>query len=44
MTVDDAKRAVDLGADAILVSNHGGRQLDSAPSTISPFCPTSPAR
>ena len=35
MTVDDAKRAVDLGADAIQVSNHGGRQLDSAPSTIS---------
>ena len=35
MRVDDAKRAVDLGADAIIVSNHGGRQLDSAPSTIS---------
>ena len=35
MSVDDAKRAVDLGADAIIVSNHGGRQLDSAPSTIS---------
>jgi L-lactate dehydrogenase (cytochrome) len=27
--------AVDAGADAILVSNHGGRQLDSAPSTAS---------
>ncbi len=35
MGVDDGKRAVDLGADAIVVSNHGGRQLDSAPSTIS---------
>jgi L-lactate dehydrogenase (cytochrome) len=35
MRVDDAKRALDLGADAIIVSNHGGRQLDSAPSTIS---------
>ena len=35
MRVDDAKRAVDLGADAIIVSNHGGRQLDSTPSTIS---------
>jgi L-lactate dehydrogenase (cytochrome) len=35
MTPDDARRAVDLGADAIVVSNHGGRQLDSAPSTIS---------
>ena len=34
LRVDDAKRAVDLGADAIIVSNHGGRQLDSTPSTI----------
>ena len=34
MRVDDAKRAVDLGADAIIVSDHGGRQLDSTPSTI----------
>src|SRR5205823_4354742 len=32
---DDARIAVDAGADAILVSNHGGRQLDSAPSTVS---------
>jgi L-lactate dehydrogenase (cytochrome) len=32
---DDARKAVDCGADAILVSNHGGRQLDSAPSTAS---------
>jgi isopentenyl diphosphate isomerase/L-lactate dehydrogenase-like FMN-dependent dehydrogenase len=32
---DDAQRARDLGADAIWVSNHGGRQLDSAPSAIS---------
>jgi L-lactate dehydrogenase (cytochrome) len=30
---DDARLAVGAGADAILVSNHGGRQLDSAPST-----------
>ena len=28
MTADDARRARDAGADAILVSNHGGRQLD----------------
>ena len=28
----DARRAVDLGADVIYVSNHGGRQLDSTPS------------
>jgi isopentenyl diphosphate isomerase/L-lactate dehydrogenase-like FMN-dependent dehydrogenase len=32
-TADDARRAVDAGADALVVSNHGGRQLDSvAPS------------
>jgi L-lactate dehydrogenase (cytochrome) len=30
---EDAKFATDLGADAIVVSNHGGRQLDSAPAT-----------
>src|SRR6185503_12387408 len=31
---DDARRAVDAGAAAIVVSNHGGRQLDTAPATI----------
>ncbi|WP_108460871.1 alpha-hydroxy acid oxidase [Devosia naphthalenivorans] len=31
---DDAIAAVDNGADAVIVSNHGGRQLDGAPSTI----------
>jgi L-lactate dehydrogenase (cytochrome) len=31
---DDAKTAVKLGADAIVVSNHGGRQLDGASSSI----------
>ena len=31
----DARRAVELGADALIVSNHGGRQLDGAASTIS---------
>ncbi len=35
MHPDDARMAVDVGADAIIVSNHGGRQLDSAPSSIS---------
>ncbi len=35
LDVEDAKAAVASGADAILVSNHGGRQLDSAPSTAS---------
>src|SRR5690606_18288075 len=33
LTPEDARRAVDLGADAIVVSNHGGRQLDGAVST-----------
>ncbi len=31
----DARAAADAGAAALIVSNHGGRQLDSAPSTIS---------
>lgn len=35
LDVDDAKAAVDVGADAIIVSNHGGRQLDGAHSSIS---------
>lgn len=30
MSVDDARRAVDIGASAIMISNHGGRQLDGA--------------
>lgn len=34
LTVDDAKRAVDIGATAIIVSNHGGRQLDHCPTPI----------
>jgi L-lactate dehydrogenase (cytochrome) len=35
MDAADARRAVELGADALVVSNHGGRQLDGAASTIS---------
>ena len=31
---DDAERAVKAGASGIVVSNHGGRQLDTAPATI----------
>jgi 4-hydroxymandelate oxidase len=31
---DDARRAVEHGADAIVVSNHGGRQLDRAPASL----------
>ncbi len=34
MTVDDARRAVEVGATALVVSNHGGRQLDGAPATF----------
>ena len=33
--VEDARLAADSGADAVIVSNHGGRQLDGAPSSIS---------
>jgi L-lactate dehydrogenase (cytochrome) len=35
LDVDDARIAAKTGADAIVVSNHGGRQLDGAPSSIS---------
>lgn len=34
MDAEDAAKALDVGADAIIVSNHGGRQLDGAPSSI----------
>ena len=30
MSVEDAKRAVDIGCTAIIISNHGGRQLDGS--------------
>lgn len=33
-SVDDARNAADRGVDAIAISNHGGRQLDSAPATL----------
>jgi L-lactate dehydrogenase (cytochrome) len=33
-TGDDARRAIDAGADAVVVSNHGGRQLDGVPATL----------
>jgi L-lactate dehydrogenase (cytochrome) len=35
MDVEDAQLAAQAGVDAIVVSNHGGRQLDGAPSSIS---------
>jgi L-lactate dehydrogenase (cytochrome) len=34
LTGDDARRAVDVGAAAISVSNHGGRQLDGVPASL----------
>jgi L-lactate dehydrogenase (cytochrome) len=33
-TGDDARHAIDAGADAVVVSNHGGRQLDGVPATL----------
>ncbi|MGW4804456.1 alpha-hydroxy acid oxidase [Kitasatospora sp. NPDC004272] len=34
LTGEDARRAVEHGADAVVVSNHGGRQLDRAPAAL----------
>jgi L-lactate dehydrogenase (cytochrome) len=34
LDAQDARRAVDAGVDGLVVSNHGGRQLDSVPSTV----------
>jgi L-lactate dehydrogenase (cytochrome) len=34
LTGEDARRAIDAGATAVVVSNHGGRQLDSAAATL----------
>ncbi len=39
LTADDARRAVDVGADGIIVSNHGGRQLDSVDPTVAALVP-----
>lgn len=36
-TEEDAERAIQLGLDGIIVSNHGGRQLDAGESTIKPL-------
>ncbi|MFW7340427.1 alpha-hydroxy acid oxidase [Pollutimonas sp. H1-120] len=35
LNAEDARHAIDHGCDAVIVSNHGGRQLDGARSTIS---------
>jgi (S)-2-hydroxy-acid oxidase len=34
LTIPDAKLAVEYGVDGIIVSNHGGRQLDGVPATV----------
>jgi L-lactate dehydrogenase (cytochrome) len=39
LDVEDARLAADTGADALIVSNHGGRQLDGAPSSIEALPP-----
>jgi 4-hydroxymandelate oxidase len=39
LRADDARHAVERGVAAILVSNHGGRQLDRAPATIDALAP-----
>ncbi len=39
MVAEDARLAVESGADALVVSNHGGRQLDGAPSSIEALPP-----
>jgi L-lactate dehydrogenase (cytochrome) len=43
MDPDDARRAASSGADALIVSNHGGRQLDGAPSAIQALPPIAEA-
>jgi L-lactate dehydrogenase (cytochrome) len=42
-TVDDAVIAADAGVEAIALSNHGGRQLDSAPATLDLVAPVADA-
>ena len=41
MDSEDAMLAIKAGADAIIISNHGGRQLDGAPSPNIKCCLTS---
>jgi L-lactate dehydrogenase (cytochrome) len=43
MDVEDARIAADSGADALIVSNHGGRQLDGAPAFIDALPPIADA-
>jgi len=37
LTKEDACLAVEVGVDGIIVSNHGARQIDSVPATVSLF-------
>jgi (S)-mandelate dehydrogenase len=41
--IDDARRAAEMGVDGIIVSNHGGRQLDRAPSPLEVLLPITQA-
>ncbi|HEX8803375.1 MAG TPA: alpha-hydroxy acid oxidase, partial [Acidimicrobiales bacterium] len=42
-TVEDARLAADAGVEAIALSNHGGRQLDTAPATLDLVAPVADA-
>lgn len=41
--IDDARRAAEMGVDGLIVSNHGGRQLDRAPSPLEVLLPITQA-
>lgn len=43
LNAGDALRAAELGLDAVVISNHGGRQLDGAPSSIAALAAMAPA-
>lgn len=43
LSAEDAKRAADLGADGVVVSNHGGRQLDGAIASLDALVPIADA-
>ncbi len=42
-TVEDCRRAADSGATAVMISNHGGRQLESAPAPVDCIAPIADA-
>ncbi len=39
LSVDDARRCIEIGCDGVMVSNHGGRQFDAAPAAIDAVAP-----